>query len=345
MNTYTLKVIEIKKETENTITLCFKQPGLKKIKYLAGQYLTLLFKINGRRYLRPYSFSSAPQVDPYLEVTIKRVPNGIVSNYINDQVQVGDVIEVLSPMGDFVYPIDRQIKNVFLWGVGSGVTPLYSLAKDILNSTALENVSLNLIYGNHNIENTIFWNSLHELEHQYSSRFQITHYHTRPQGQVVKGNSVEGRIQPDKVLANFDADLINESLHYICGPVDLKKNIKSVLDTYNLPKENIFIEDFELVKDPKDFVDIETRKVTLNFDNKETELEVEKGKSILEAALDAAIELPYSCQTGNCSSCKGTMLSGELKMIGLDKVRTDLAENEFLLCCSYPLTNNVCVEI
>ncbi|MCX2494161.1 2Fe-2S iron-sulfur cluster binding domain-containing protein [Pedobacter sp. PF22-3] len=88
-----------------------------------------------------------------------------------------------------------------------------------------------------------------------------------------------------------------------------------------------------------------TQKVQLNFDGKPYQLEVVKGKSILEAALNADIELPYSCQTGNCSTCKGKLISGNAKMIGLNKKRDDLASDEFLLCCSHPLTENVHIEI
>lgn len=344
MNTYTLKVVEVRKETEDAVTLCFKQPGLKKIKYLAGQYLTLIFRINGRRYLRPYSFSSAPGVDPFLEVTIKRVPNGLVSNYINDLVAIGDAIEVLPPIGDFVFPKERKTKYVFLWGVGSGVTPLFSLLKFILNEVSLNETQVHLIYGNHNIESSIFWNALHILQQEHSDRLQITHFHTRSGKNEDTALSVLGRIQPEQVLKNYDLNQVNESLHYICGPIDLKNNIKTILAGFNLPKKNIFIEDFELVKDPKDFVDIETRKITLNFENKVTELEVTKGKSILEAALDASIELPYSCQTGDCSTCKGQLKAGKSKMIGIEE-REDLLEDEFLLCCTYPLTNNVYIEI
>ena len=103
MKQFTLKIFEIRKETSETITLCFKQPGLRKIKYKAGQYITLIVRINGRKYARPYSFSSAPSVEATIEVTVKRVFDGIVSNYIHDELKVGDVLEVLEPMGDFTF--------------------------------------------------------------------------------------------------------------------------------------------------------------------------------------------------------------------------------------------------
>src|ERR1700676_3508127 len=102
MKFYTLRVIDIRRETQDCLTVIFKQPGLKRIKYFAGQYLSLIFRINGRRYIRPYSFSSAPGVEATLNITIKRVPGGIVSNHILDKLKVDDIIEVMEPMGDFI---------------------------------------------------------------------------------------------------------------------------------------------------------------------------------------------------------------------------------------------------
>jgi ring-1,2-phenylacetyl-CoA epoxidase subunit PaaE len=89
---YTLKIINIRSETKDAVTLCFNQPSLRKIKYQAGQFITLIVRINGRKYARPYSFSSAPSVDGALEITVKRVPNGVVSNYINSDLKIGDVL-------------------------------------------------------------------------------------------------------------------------------------------------------------------------------------------------------------------------------------------------------------
>ena len=341
---YTLKVLKIKKETEDAVTVCFKQPSLKKIKYQAGQYLTLIFRINGRRYIRPYSFSSAPNVDSLLEVTVKKVPNGIVSNYINKNIKVDDIVEVLQPMGDFILPNDKKYKNIFLWGVGSGVTPLFSLLKFILNEDVLNESYVHLIYGNHTIESSIFWNPLHVLQEKNSNRFQITHFHTRSELNEDINLSSKGRIQPDIVLANYSPEEITASLHYICGPADLKRNIKTLLNTYNIDESQILSEDFELVKDPKEFIGIVTQRITLDFNNEVIGLEVEEGKSILEAALDMDLELPYSCQTGNCDTCKATLEKGKAKMIGIQN-REDLLEKEFLLCCTYPITEDVYIKL
>lgn len=343
MNTYTLKVISIKKETEDTITICFKQPALRKIKYKSGQYLTLIFRINGRRYIRPYSFSSAPLFDSELEITVKRIPNGIVSNHIHDIVQVGDSIEVMSPMGDFVYNSSGTNDLVFLWGAGSGITPLISIAKHIL--LEFTSAKINLIYGNRSNETTIFGNLIDKLLQDYPERFKVWHFITQLSVNQDLPYIIQGRINKANILQIMNDVPLSESLHYICGPYGLKESVKESLSLLNVSSTQIFSEDFELLKDPKSYEDIHTRSIKLKFIGQEYELEVIKGKSVLESALDAGIELPYSCQTGNCSTCKATIQSGELKMIGLENLRQDLLFNEYLLCCSHPLTNDVYIEV
>lgn len=342
MKNYTLKVQEVRIETDDTVTLCFKQPGLKKIKYLAGQYLTLQFRINGRRYIRPYSFSSTPLIDSTLNVTIKRVPQGIVSNYINDTVKVDDVIEVQEPLGDFIFELDQSIKSVVFWGVGSGITPLFSMIKDLLASQP--SINIYLVYGNKSTSSVIFKNQLEKLKEIYSDRFKIYSFYSKEEFFDEDSHNYRGRI--DSVFVqNLVSDIESPSRNYICGPIGLKNTVRESLISLGENIENVFSEDFELVKNPEDFKDIKNQEVILNFKGVENKIAVTSGNSILEEALEAGLELPYSCQTGNCSTCKATAISGKLKMIGLDKPRTDLKDNEFLLCCSYPLSNDVCIEV
>lgn len=342
MKNYTLKVQEIKQETDDTITLCFKQPGLKKIKYLAGQYLTLQFRINGRRYIRPYSFSSSPSIEKTLNVTVKRVPNGIVSNYINDHINIDDVIEVQEPLGDFVFEADELIKTVVFWGVGSGITPLYSMIKDLL--TTEPSINIYLVYGNKSKASIIFHEELEKLKLAHLDRFTIYYFYSKENFFDSDSHNFKGRIT-SKFVSELLQKIEQPIKHYICGPIGLKNTIKESLlvDSGNL--DNVFSEDFEIVKNPEDFKDIHNQEIILNFQGSENKITINKGNSVLEEALEMNIELPYSCQTGNCSTCKGTLLTGRMKMIGLDKPRTDLAENEYLLCCSYPLTDDVFIKI
>lgn len=342
MKTYTLKIIDIKVEALDTITLRFKQPGLKKVKYKAGQYLTLIFRINGRRYLRPYSFSSSPSIDSTLDVTVKRVNNGIVSNHIHDQIKLGDTIEVLEPMGDFGSSGLLQ-NNIFLWGVGSGITPLISLAKEILSQK--EDAKIYLVYGNRDVDQTIFLELIQSLELTYKGRFNVIYFYTKLSVEPNLPFWVQGRISNESVVEIMNKYQVSKASHLICGPLGLKESLINTLVELGFSQDSIFSEDFELIKNPKDFIDITTQNVKIQFGQHEIELEVVKGQTILETALDAGIDLPYSCQTGSCSTCKAEVLDGKVRLIGIGKERTDLKDNETLLCCSYPVSNDVVVKI
>lgn len=341
---FTLTIKEIRKETNDSITICFKQPGIRKIKYKPGQYLTLILRINGRKYARPYSFSSAPSVDAGLEITVKRVINGIVSNYINDELKEGDVVEVLEPMGDFIYESPYLGKSIFLWGVGSGITPLFSILKEALNTQ--RDMPIYLIYGNKNQESTIFNNQLKSLEKEYPTIFSLTNFYSQEVNPDESNTVQKGRISSEFVNSFIKKNSsVNASVHYICGPNGLKNSIKKSLLELEVPSSVIFIEEFELVIDPKEFEGVEDSKVTIEVQGQQTEIFVPKGKSILDVALDNNLEIPYSCQTGNCSSCKVKLKEGQLKIIGLTKKREDLGQQEFLLCCSYPLTCSISIEV
>ncbi|QKJ31495.1 ferredoxin--NADP reductase [Mucilaginibacter mali] len=346
MQIYTLKVVEIRKEAKDVITVCFKQPGLKKVTYLPGQYLTLVFRINGRRYIRPYSFSSAPKVDEYLEVTVKRVPRGIVSNHINDRLKIDDLVEVMHPMGDFIFNNDHTTENkhIVLWGAGSGITPLMSIAKFVLHKQTGHKITL--VYGNRHVDDVIFSAQIQDLEKTFSTQLQVWNFYTRLVVDNKDPDHIQGRIDPHKVLTILRSvtDLQN-SIHYICGPRGLKESVKQALYSFEISEEQIFAEDFELIKDPAEFEDITTRHVKINIGEVAAQVEVVKGKSILEAGLDAFLELPYACQTGHCTVCKASILHGQVKMIGLVKKHTDMKDNECLTCCAYPLSDDVQLTI
>jgi ring-1,2-phenylacetyl-CoA epoxidase subunit PaaE len=343
MITYTLTIVEIKRETADTVTLCFKQPGLRKVKYLAGQYLTLIFRINGRRYIRPYSFSSSPNIDPLLEVTIKRVNGGIVSNHIHDVVKVGDVIEVIPPMGDFVYERTFDVDRINLWGTGSGITPLFSIAKSVIADES--GPEIHLFYGNRNEESTIFLDQIKRLSELHPKRFFAIHFRTQQIVSESLPDVIQGRINFDVAINLLKSDPGINSLNYICGAPGFKESVKTALKAAGLENERVFSEDFELVKDPSQFENIKTEVVRLQYQGLEHLIEVVKGKSILEASLDANVELPYSCQTGSCSTCKGIIHQGQAKMIGLTKEREDLKAEEYLLCCTYPASENIYIKI
>lgn len=339
MMTYTLKVLEIFAETYDTHTIKFKQPGLKKIKYLPGQYLTVMVDVNGRKFRRPYSFSSTPGMDPTLDITIKRVPKGMVSNHLIDTVKEGDLIEVMEPRGDFVY--DPQVngsKEIYLWGAGSGVTPLMSILKSAL---ADSNSKIVMVYCNTKISETIFYDRLMQLRRDFQERFALNLFCTRENSSM----TIPGRITKDHIAdVLLRTENISNTIHYICGPHDLKQAIQGELITKGLNSDQIFSENFENVIDESQLINIQTRMVGIIKDGNEYSLEVIRGKSILEAGLEKDLDLPYSCQTGSCALCKAKLVSGEVRILTTEKSSAELLPGEFLLCCSFPLTDNVKFE-
>jgi ring-1,2-phenylacetyl-CoA epoxidase subunit PaaE len=340
MKTYTLKVAKVIIETHNSLTICFKQPTLRKIKYLSGQYLTLVININGRRYKRPYSLSSAPETDSTLNITIKRVPHGIVSNHLIDMVKEGDMIEVIEPLGNFVYdPPNCNLRTLFLWGAGSGVTPLFSIAKAALKSG---NQIVNLYYSNSTLEDVIFYNEIEKLKAEHSDRFFVKYFFTRG----ITGNNRSGRICANDVIDALSIQQSNFSAaHYICGPQGLKEMVKNVLLSMQSAEVQIYSEDFEHIVNEKEFEGIETRYIKVEKGADAFDLEVVRGRSVLDACLDTGLDIPYSCQTGNCTLCRAILISGDVKVITSENPLNNIAENERLLCCSYPLTADVKFQI
>jgi ring-1,2-phenylacetyl-CoA epoxidase subunit PaaE len=174
----------------------------------------------------------------------------------------------------------------------------------------------------------------------------MTNFYSQEDDVVESNANQKGRINSDFVtrfLSNHNNR--NESVHYICGPKRFKDIIKSSLMASGVPASSIFFEEFELVVDSKDLEGVKDSRVTVNFQRQLSEIFVPKGKSILDVVLNHDIEIPYSCQTGNCNTCKAKLKEGQLKMIGLAQERKDLAQDEFLLCCSYPLTNSINIEV
>ncbi len=338
MVSYTLKIIKIIPETKDSCTICFKQPTLRKVKYLPGQYITLVVIINNRKYKRPYSLSSAPGIDDTLNITVKRMFQGVVSNHLMDVVKEGDMLEVMEPIGDFVYDSSSNSNELFLWGAGSGITPLMSILKVALKR---EDIKITLVYCNKSKQETIFYDQLIQLREQYKKNFSVLLFCTNEQN----NDTIYGRITECYILDILSNTLIDNTQHYICGPVGLKDNVKLALAKFNIKQNQVFSEDFEHIINEDELQNVKSTFVELKKGEYKLRIEVTRGKSILEAALDGQIDLPYSCQTGSCTLCKAKLLSGEVKQISTEALEHDIAPDEKLLCCSYPLTDNILFEI
>ena len=310
---FNMTIREVVKMTDDAVNLVFENPG-SDFHYEPGQFLTIIQTIDGKKVRRAYSLCSTPAADEYPAVTVKRVEGGIMSNHVNDNLKAGDVIEIMEPMGHFTTEFDReQERHVVVFGGGSGITPLLSILKTVLIKEPKSRVSL--VYANRNIESIIFKNELEEMEKEYEDRLTIIHsLDTPPQGW-------EG---PSGVLTNEKLKGIIDSLptgtskmeYFTCGPEPMMDIVINTLDEIGIPADIRHKESFVASHTSDEEVSADSSVGTVNvkiiLDGEEHEIEVPAGKPILEAALDADLDMPYSCQSGLCTACRAKCLSGKV---------------------------------
>lgn len=348
MKTYFLQVKEVKKETEDTVTISFWHPISEQIKYKAGQFITIAVPgADGKKVKRSYSMSSSPATDTAVAVTVKRVSNGVVSNYLNDNVHTGDFLEVIEPMGNFLFePLEQPDRDIYLFGAGSGITPLISIAKTVLKTEAQTKVRI--FYGNRSEDSIIFKQELEELENQYKERLSIQYILSQPQGLWV---GEKGRINQANAtlwLKDSCADFAKDHF-YMCGPEEMMDQIKRIFELYEVPKAHVHFERFNAPMQEEDTVNADELKkqtVKVLYDGDTYEFVVEPHQTILEAALEQDIDLPYSCQAGMCTACLGRCTEGKVKMDEEEGLtEKEITQGYILTCVSHPMSEGVVVEI
>lgn len=347
-----LKVKEIVQETKDAITIVFHQPQ-PKISYKSGQFLTLIIPIQGKEVRRAYSLCSSPFVDEDLAVTVKRVDNGLMSNWLPDNLKTGDVLKIMEPMGQFTTEFDTARKrHLIMFAGGSGITPMLSIIKSLLTQEPESIVSL--IYCNRDIDSIIFKDELAKWETNYQGRLHVIHVLDNA---PMNWQGLSGLLNPEMLKKLFERipDWGNDKTTYLmCGPEGMMKNVETLLAQHNIPKEKIFKESFvqgTIDKEKKQETtpvaeEKKAREVTIRYDGNEFKIMVEPDRTILETALDQGIDLPFSCQSGLCTACRGKALSGKVKLDeeeGLSQSERD--EGYVLTCVGHPLTDDVVIEI
>ncbi len=345
-----LTVEKIVRETPDAISVYFKQPS-SKLAYKPGQFLTLLVPVNGTTERRSYSMCSSPFTDENLVVTVKRVPGGKVSNYLNDSLKPGAMIEVMEPMGTFCLEPDAAAqRHVVLLGAGSGITPLMSIAKAILKAEPRSHVSL--IYGNRNEQSIIFKEDLEQLRQTFAGRLEVVHVLSQPSGMW---HGHHGRLNQSLLLKILEKlPQTGTAEYFICGPDGMMQETKHALQILQIPASHIHSESFLTAADAKMHgevteqadLSVKDHTVTIFYEGAEYKVLVPASKTILEAALDNNIDLPYSCQSGMCTACMGKCTSGKVKLDEEDGLsETEIKQGFVLTCVGHPLTADVVIEI
>lgn len=342
-----LKVKEVIRETKDAITIVFEEPS-PSISYQSGQFFTFLVPIGEKKLRRPYSLCTSPYVDELPAVTVKRVQGGEVSNYLNDHLRAGAVLEAIPPTGNFTTTYKKENKrHLILLGGGSGITPLIAILKSALHQEPHTLVSL--IYANKDVDSIIFNNQLDQLQLTHTDRFKLIYSLDKaPPG----WQGITGMLNPVvlketlKVLPDWGKD---KTEYFICGPTGFMNLVTDTLQSLEVPQEKVYQESFFIDNDKATNAAQEklvAREVTVIYEGETYKFTVPPDKTILETALENDIDLPFSCQSGVCTACLGKCLSGKIKLEadgGLSE--EELKEGYVLTCVSHPLTENVVVEI
>jgi ring-1,2-phenylacetyl-CoA epoxidase subunit PaaE len=344
---FNLTIKEIVQETADAITIVFSQPE-NKINYKSGQFLTLIVPIEGKEVRRAYSLSSSPFTDDVLAVSIKRVEGGLMSNYLPDNVKAGDQVKVMEPMGVFTTDYSSENKrHLILFAGGSGITPMMSIVKSTLSQEP--NSIVSLIYANRNIDSIIFKEELSKMETVDQGRLHVIHI---LDDAPMNWQGYSGLLNHDMLTSLFERiPSWDKTTYLMCGPEGMMNNVETLLKEKNIPNEIVFKESFvqgtiNKSDDSASSDELQEREVTIIYDDEEHKISVAADTTILEAALDADIDLPYSCQSGLCTACRGRCTSGEVKLDeeeGLSEA--EINDGYVLTCVGHPLTDNVVIEI
>jgi len=345
---YKFEISNIIYQPNDTVTLIFKDLSGHYPKPKAGQFLTVSFTFGEREVRRSYSFSSSPDVEEPLAVTVKRVDNGEISRFLHHQVKIGDIINVLEPQGLFYYEPQRDRKcTLFLFAAGVGITPLYSILKTALMGE--DKTRVMLVYSNRTVESTVFREELLEWQKKYPDRLEIEWIFSSSK------NLLHARLNREYLIRIVREQMPSdgEALFFTCGPVFYMDLVRFTLLGMGIPDSYITKETFYFPEEEEDDdereeepVDMTSYGIKLRFQGMEYELTVPYDKTVLDVGLEHKIKLPYSCKSGMCSTCISQCTTGRVRM-DYNEVLTDreVENGRCLICVSHPLEEGTVIEV
>ena len=346
---HNLRIAEVRRECTDAVSLRFEVPPRLAADYafVQGQHVTLRTRLGGRELRRSYSICAAAD-DGELRVAIRKVSGGEFSTYANAQLKAGDRIDVLTPEGRFHTPLQASnAKRYVAFAAGAGITPVLSLIKTTLKRET--RARFTLLYGNRRLATTMFQEELEDLKDRYLQRFTLYNLFTREHQEVELFN---GRLDVAKVKAFagtlLPVDTIDEA--FLCGPDTMLDQVEVALRELGMPAAHIHLERFGVptagAAHHHEPGDAPQALITVLADGVRREVEFHAGDpSVLDAALRAGLDLPYSCKGGMCCTCRAKVLEGRLRM---DKnyslEQRDLDAGFVLTCQAHPLSDRVTVS-
>jgi ring-1,2-phenylacetyl-CoA epoxidase subunit PaaE len=353
-----LTVKHVTPEAAGSVAITFDIPPSvrEQFHFEPGQFLTLRAEVQGQDVRRNYSISSPRSRltrAGELEIGIRPVEGGLFSNWAATAVKVGDTLRVMPPDGRFTVKKARAIHRVG-FAAGSGITPILSIAATTLEEQPESKFTL--VYGNRRMGSVMFNEALQDLKDRYPDRFTMIHVLSRQAQEV---DLLQGRIDRQKVLDIVAALLPARSMDevFICGPEALIDTTRQALIDAGVPDSRVYTERFTTGADmaAKVQADVDAKphrqdaakgiKLTVVLDGKQHELALGQDEHVLDAALNAGLDLPYSCKAGVCCTCRGKVLQGQVAMDKNFTLEADeMAQGFVLTCQARALTDRLVVS-
>jgi len=348
-----LRIKSIRRETPDCVSVSFEVPAelREAFRYTPGQYLTLRREHQGEELRRSYSICSSP-LDEEWRVAIKKVPEGRFSTLAVDGLRVGDTLDVMPPQGRFsptLHP--AQTKRYALFAAGSGITPILSIAKTVLLTEPGSHVYL--VYGNRGRNSIIFKEQIEALKNKFLNRLSVYHVLSREQGD---SDLFFGRLDYDKATQFLQKIVPAAQLDecFICGPEEMILGVKQALADAGVATDKVHFELFASTKGATAAKatarplgeDDQKSQVTMRLDGRAYLLDMSYyGDTVLDAALAAGVDAPYSCKNGMCSTCRARVTHGTAAMdVNYSLSDIEVAKGYVLTCQARPTTAEVTVD-
>ncbi|WP_183567979.1 ferredoxin--NADP reductase [Mucilaginibacter sp. SP1R1] len=332
-----LKIERINWETPDTATFYLSNTSGKPVHYKPGQFITLIFNHRNEEIRRSYSLGSSPD-EELLSITIKRIANGEISRFMLAKEHPGDILTALAPAGRFTVTGFEQEKDILLFAGGTGIAPIFSQIKYILKRPGKSR--LTLVYSSQDAASVVFKNELDTLALQHPNRFTI----------VYLLSSQANRLNTDKVemlTRKIVQHHLTKAEFYLCGPFPYMRMIRFALiymgiDPGQIRRENFVLETVAVTSPATNFP---PRNIRIRFKDELHNLAVGENQSILQAALQNNVPLPYSCRNGICSTCTAKCNSGKIEMVKNDVLTdADIAKGWILTCTGHPVSDDVVIS-
>lgn len=345
-----LKVSRIERPTADSAHIFFDTTVSLVPAYQAGQFLTLLLPDAGPLPIRrSYSLASAPGVDDQLSICVKRTVNGQASAYLTKRLQVGDTLQSLPPAGQFVLP--QAPRPLLLIAGGSGFVPVFSLLKAALAGHA--STPVQLLLANRNARSVFFREALAGLENAYPDRLRVLHLLSQPtahcekQLRATEKTAVKSGRMSNAWLEFWTEQALGSNLQqahaYLCGPPGLMLKAAMTLRFLGFGQGRLHQEDFIVHAPFRPKADqLPEATVELRYKGKAFSFPVEPGRTLLEGASAAGIQLPYSCRSGSCTTCAAQLTGGRVEMYThSSRVDSEATNGHIFTCVAYPVTPRV----